>query len=183
MYNIVRTYITTCILVMRGEEDQIDQNGRDKVIASVWAELPKLHAEIRSAVQQLLDEPSVAHVPAHDEEPQWLSAIRDEFEANAVDEGNRLDETDSWSELVRHIAILAFCLRQASQYAPDRAYGQEGFERIKSSLAALGQDEAVFVDLSFTRLIGQVEASGVPQREFILETYSQLHGSVPQFSN
>ncbi len=68
MYNILRAYMTASRLLIDATEEQIDERGRTKAVASVWAEMPQMSSDVIQIADQLMDNPELANGEVHETE-------------------------------------------------------------------------------------------------------------------
>jgi|GEM_PF-4253117 len=172
MHNILRAYVTASSLLLDADEKQIDERGRTKVVSSVWAEMPRMSADVIHVAEELMEEPKNANGEPSEKEEQWLKAVVDEV-ATKTEEPLHSTE-DSWATLARSTAWLAFCLRQAGSYAEDPDYGERGFETVCSLLSGADELEKTLAKTAITAASTHIESTGSLTSKEIVKVYDEL---------
>lgn len=172
MHNILRAYVTATSLLIDASEEQIDERGRTKAVSTVWAEMPKMSADLINVAEQLLEDPSLASGEPCKNEEQWLKAVIDEVATTS--EQTPLSDEESWSSVARYTAWLAFCLNQSTGYAKDADYGRTGFEQVRDLLGGADDFEKSVVVSAITEAGTHLESTGSETSKAIVATYDAL---------
>lgn len=172
MHNILRAYVTATRLLIDATEDQIDDRGRSKAVATAWAEMPLMSGDVIHIAEQLREDPSLASGEPHQSEEGWLKAVIDEVATTGSEPAHSTEE--SWATLARAIAWLAFCLKQATSYAEDKNYGNEAFYQIRSQIEAADEFEKSLVVSAVTGATAHLDSTRSPATQEIVAVYDEL---------
>lgn len=172
MHNILRTYVTATSLLVDADSEQIDERGRLKAVSSVWAEMPRMSADVIHVAEELIREPDTANGEPCNNEERWLKAVIDEV-ATTTDQPQHSTE-ESWAKLARSIAWLSFCLKQASSYAEDSEYGEQGFDAVCRLLAEADDLERALLTTAITEASTHIESTGSVTCRDIVQVYDEL---------
>ena len=171
MHNLLRMFVNAAALLLEATDQQLDQRGAKKAVASIWSQLPMMSNEVLQCAEELMDDPSRSiHLP-HENERKWLKALIDEL--GAPSDRPQLTADDSWKSITHGVAWFAFCLREASSYAKDEEYGAAGFRQVCEMLQSMDSEEQAVVVAGVTEASVQFDRSEVRQPR-ITEAYDEL---------